>query len=319
MESETQTSGVPEGRHLFGAIEAGGTKYVCAVGYDPAEPLEEERFPTDEPGPTLERAVAFFREVAAARGPLAALGVGTFGPAAIDPASPDYGRILRTPKPGWSGFDLLGALRAGLGEALPVAFETDVNAALVGEARYGAGKGARYPAYITVGTGIGGAFLHEGRLLRGRMHAEIGHMVMPGYDPDYGDEVNVCPFHASCFEGRASGPAVERRWGRAGDEIPPDHPAWDLEARYLAAGCVNLTAAWSPDLIVLGGGVPQKEGLLARVRDEFERIAGGYWDLPPLDRYLVPPGLGQQAGIVGALCLARDRVEADDGKGALIA
>jgi fructokinase len=293
---------------LLGAIEAGGTKIVCAVARDPAAPLLEERFPTVNPSATVDRIVEFFRRAAAERGAVAALGVGTFGPAGLHPGTPAYGSILRTPKEGWSGFDLLGALRAGLGEGLPVAFETDVNAALIGEARFGNARGVRYPAYVTVGTGIGGAFLHEGRLLRGRMHPEIGHLVMFGEEPALEGEggTGACRFHRSCFEGRASGPAVERRWGSPGDQLPDDHPAWALEARYLAAGCVSLTAAWSPDLIILGGGVSQKEGLIERARREFAQLAGGYWELPPLERYLVPPGLGQQAGIVGALCLARD-------------
>jgi len=315
MESESRpasSGGEAEGARagelapLLAAIEAGGTKYVCAVARDPESPLVEERFPTGEPDATVERALDFFREAAAAHGPVAALGVGTFGPAEINLDSPRCGSILRTPKPGWSGFDLVGALRAGLGQGIPIAFETDVNAALVGEARFGAGRGSRFVAYITVGTGIGGAFLHDGKLLRGRMHAEIGHMVMPDYDAAFEQDENVCPFHESCFEGRASGPAVESRWGIPGDELPPEHPAWELEARYLAAGCINLTAAWSPDLIVLGGGVPQKDGLVERVRAEFARLAGDYWELPSLERYLVTPGLGQQAGIVGALSLARD-------------
>lgn len=290
---------------LLAAIEAGGTKYVCAVARDPARPLLETRFPTAGPDETVARAAAFFLEASAVHGPIGALGIGTFGPAQIDPAASDYGAILTTPKPGWSGFPLVGALRQALSAELPIVFETDVNAAAVGEAVHGAARGVRNVAYITVGTGIGGAFLDDGRLLHGRMHPEIGHLLVPDLDAAYGKDTRVCPFHGSCLEGRASGPAVEARWGRPGQELPPDHPAWELEAGYLAIGCHQLTAAWSPDLILLGGGVPQKAGLVERVRTELERLVGGYWDLPPMEQYLRLPELDQQAGIVGALTLAQ--------------
>ena len=196
-------------------------------------------------------------------------------------------------------------IREGLSKPLPIVFQTDVNAAAVGEAEFGAAVNHRYVAYITVGTGIGAAFLHEGELITGRMHTEVGHMVMPNFDVDYGKDTNVCPFHDSCFEGRASGTAIEARWGRPGDEIPDDDAAWELQAKYLAAGCVNLTAVWSPEIILLGGGVSQKAGLIDRIRHEFEKQAGKYWNLPPLDLYLQTPALDQKAGIVGALVLAQ--------------
>lgn len=291
---------------LLGGIEAGGTKYVCAVAHDPAHPLMETRFPTGGPEETVARAAAFFHEAAAIHGPVRALGIGTFGPARIDPAAPDYGSILTTPKAGWSGFPLIGELKKALAADLPIAFETDVNAAALGEAKHGAARGIRNVVYITVGTGIGGGFLGDGRLLHGRMHPEIGHLLVPDLDGGYGKDTHVCPFHASCLEGRASGPAIEARWGKPGHELPADHPAWELEAKYLAMGCLQLTAAWSPDLILLGGGVSQKAGLVEQVRTEVERLLGGYWGLPPMEEYLRLPELDQQAGIVGALTLAQD-------------
>lgn len=290
---------------LLGAIEAGGTKYVCAVARDPARPLEEVRFPTAAPEETVARAAEFFLEAGKRHGALAALGIGTFGPARLDPAAPDHGSILATPKPGWSQFPLLRALRARLGNALPIAFETDVNAAAVGEAVHGAGRGTKTLAYVTVGTGIGGALLHDGTLLHGRLHPEIGHFIVPDLDGPYGATAQTCPFHECCLEGRASGPAVAARWGKRGEELPADHPAWELEAKYLAVGCVQLTAAWSPDLILLGGGVPRQTGLIERIRSEFTALAGAYWDLPAPESYLQLPGLDQEAGIVGALELAR--------------
>ncbi len=290
---------------LLAAIEAGGTKYVCAVARDPEHPLLEVRFPTRSPEETIAEAVSFFQKASASWGTIAAMGIGTFGPAEINPASPRFGSILTTPKAGWSDYQVIGGIRNGLGHDFPIAFETDVNAAVIGEASYGVAKDFRNVAYLTIGTGIGGAFLHEGTLIHGRMHPEVGHLLVPDLDADVGKSTNVCPFHSSCLEGRASGPAIEARWGVPGGELPSDHPAWDLQARYLAIGCLNLTAAWSPDMIILGGGVSQKPGLIERVRKEFGRLTGGYWALPHPDTYLQTPGLDQQAGIAGAFVLAQ--------------
>jgi len=290
---------------LLAGIEAGGTKYVCSVAHDPREPLLETRFPTGDPGETLAQAMNFFREAAATHGPIAAMGVGTFGPAGIDPNATAYGSILTTPKQGWTGYDVVAAIRGGLGNGFPIAFETDVNAAVLAESAYGAARGKRHVAYMTIGTGIGGGFLTDGRLLHGRMHPEIGHLLVPDLDAAYGKALNICPFHASCLEGRASGPAIAARWGVPGHELPDDHPAWELEAKYLAVGCVNLTSAWSPDLIILGGGVSQKRGLIERVRREFTALTGNYWSLPDPEDYLRLPELDQLAGIVGSLLLAQ--------------
>jgi len=298
----TVTEGPPP---LLAGIEAGGTKYVCAVATNPAEPLLETRFPTGDPAETVAQAVAFFKDAEKSYGPIRSMGIGTFGPADIDPRSPGYGTILTTPKRGWSGFNVVNAIREGLDEPVPIAFETDVNAAVFGEAEFGAGRNNRNIAYITIGTGIGGAFLHDGEIIHGRMHPEIGHLLVPDLDKEFGKNTNVCPFHASCLEGRASGPAIEARWGVPGSKLPDDHPAWELQGKYLALGCIDLTAAWSPDIIILGGGVSQKSGLIDRVRAEFESLSGGYWALPPLDLYLQTPALDQLAGIVGSLSLAQ--------------
>ncbi len=304
METE-ETNLQGEETPLLAGIEAGGTKYVCAVATNPAEPLLEARFPTGDPTETINQAVDFFQEAVEMYGPIRSMGIGTFGPADIQPRSPGYGSILTTPKRGWAGFNIVNTLRDGLGLPIPIAFDTDVNAAVIGEAEYGAAKNHRFVAYITIGTGIGAAFLHDGQLIHGRMHPEVGHMVMPDFDSAYGKSTNVCPFHDSCFEGRAAGPAIEARWETPGHEIPDDHDAWELQAAYLAAGCINLTAVWSPDIIILGGGVSQKAGLLDRVRRQFEKQAGNYWSLPPLEIYIQTPTLDQQAGIVGSLALAQ--------------
>ncbi len=291
---------------IFGGVEAGGTKIVCAVAADPEEPFERERFATGEPRETLAAVGAFFREARERFGSLAALGVGTFGPAGVGPGAENFGRILTTPKEGWSGFDFLGTLRSELGEAaLPIAFETDVNAAAVGEAVYGAARGFAQVAYVTIGTGIGGGLLVNGTPMHGRMHPEIGHLLVPGREGAREDSLRgACPFHEDCFEGRASGTAMTKRWGVPGAELGPDHEAWALEAEYLAMGVVNLTAAWSPEIVILGGGVSQAEGLVEAVRERFAVLAGSYWNLPPIEEYIVTPALGQDAGIVGALVLA---------------
>ena len=289
---------------LLAGIEAGGTKYVCAIAIDPSDPIDEIRFSTGAPEKTLQQAVEFFQKASETHGPIASLGIGTFGPADINPTSDTYGQILTTPKPGWAGFNLVEFLRERAQIECPLVFETDVNAAAVAEANSGAGKGQDTVAYITVGTGIGAGLWEKGEVLHGRMHSEVGHIVVPDFDKEFGKDTNHCPFHSSCFEGRAAGPAIEKRWGVPGTELPDDHPAWDLEAAYLAAGCITLTASWSPDIILLGGGVPQKPGLIEKVRSEFEKQSGGYWSLPPLESYLQYPALGQRAGIVGALTLA---------------
>ncbi len=306
--ASSSPSPAPVSAPLIGAIEAGGTKYVCAVATDPSRPLLETRFPTGSPVETVAKAAAFFHEAAGIHGPIRALGIGTFGPARLDRSASDYGSILTTPKTGWSRFALVPTLRERLGANLPIALETDVNAAAVGEARYGAGRGIRRLAYLTIGTGIGAGFYDDGQLLHGALHPEAGHLLVPDLDAARGTKTQVCPFHTSCLEGRASGPAIEARWGRSGNQLPADHPAWELEADYLAIGCVNLTAAWSPDRILLGGGVMQQVGLIERVRSAFERLAGSYWDLPPLTDYLRTPELDQQAGIIGSLVLAADLV-----------
>ncbi len=293
---------------LLGGIEAGGTKIVCAVAADPSRPMEIERFPTREPEETMADVVGYFRRAREKHGDVGRIGIGTFGPAGVSPDQPGYGHILTTPKLAWKQFNFLGALRDGLGAETVFEFDTDVNAAALGEARFGAAKGKRHVAYITIGTGIGAGYLHAGEPVHGRMHPEAGHFVVPDLEGQFpaGPQPGfrgVCPFHDHCLEGRASGPAIEARWGKPGQDLAADHPAWEMEAAYLAFGMVNLTAAWSPEVIILGGGVSQQEGLLEKVRERFSALAGGYWDLPAMEAYVVGPELGQQAGIVGALSL----------------
>ncbi len=288
---------------LLGGIEAGGTKFVCAVGTADGELLDEVRFPTTGPEETLEHAVDFF----CAFSDLETLGVASFGPVDLDPASPSYGSITSTPKPGWAGTDVVGVLKEAL--RVPIAFDTDVNGAALGERRWGAARGLDDFVYVTVGTGIGGGVVAGGRPVHGLVHPEIGHMLVP-HDPQADPFAGSCPYHGDCLEGLASGPAIGKRWGRPANELPSDHPAWDLEAEYLAATAVNLTLVLSPRRIILGGGVMERRELFPKIRSRLRERLAGYVAAKELaegvDGFVVPPELGNRAGILGALVLARD-------------
>jgi fructokinase len=289
---------------LVGGIEAGGTKFVCAVGTGPHDVRAEVRVPTTTPAETLGRVLAFFGEQAG-RVPLAALGVASFGPVDLDPGSSTFGFITTTPKPGWRGVDLLGPLRRALGVRLVL--DTDVNAAALAEQRWGSGRGLATLAYVTVGTGIGGGVVVNGRPLHGLIHPEIGHARVP-HDRAWDPFPGICPAHGDCWEGLAAAPAVAARWGRAPATLPDDHPAWALEAHYLALGLANLVLTLSPQRLVLGGGVMARAQLYPLVRAGVSDLLAGYLASPALgdglERYIVPPGLGERAGLLGALLLA---------------
>lgn len=289
---------------LVGGIEAGGTKFVCAVGTGPHDVRAEVRVPTTTPAETIGRVVAFFGEQAA-RVPLAALGVASFGPVDLDPGSSTFGFITTTPKPGWRGVDLLGPLRRALG--VPLALDTDVNAAALAEQRWGSGRGLATLVYVTVGTGIGGGVVVDGRPLHGLVHPEMGHARVP-HDRARDPFPGICPAHGDCWEGLAAAPAVAARWGRAPATLPDDHPAWALEAHYLALGLANLVLTLSPQRLVLGGGVMARAQLYPLVRAGVSDLLAGYLASAALgdglERYIVPPALGERAGLLGALLLA---------------
>ena len=287
---------------LYGAIEAGGTKFVCAVGTGPEDLRAQARFPTTTPHETLGRCIDFFR----AQPKIEALGVGCFGPIELRRGAPRYGHVTTTPKAGWANADVVGPLQQALG--VPVGFDTDVNGAVLGEARWGAAQGLETAIYVTIGTGIGGGALLGGKLAHGLVHPEMGHLLLPR-EPDDLDFAGHCPFHAArCWEGVASGPAMERRWGRRAELLPANHPAWDLEARYIASALTTLVLVLSPERLILGGGVMQVEQLFPLLRKYLRSSLGGYVQADAvsggLAEYVVPPQLGQEAGIVGALALA---------------
>jgi fructokinase len=291
----------------LGGIEAGGTKFVCAVGTGPDDLSAEARLPTTTPEETIAAVLTFFREATAGT-PIEAVGIASFGPIDPDPESPTWGYLTATPKPGWSHVDLAGEVGRSLG--VPVGFDTDVNGAALAERRWGAARDVESAVYLTVGTGIGGGAVVAGRPLRGLVHPEMGHMLLARRADD--DFEGACPYHGACFEGLASGPAIAARWGEPGEALPADHPAWDLEAHYLAQGIANLVCALSPQRFVLGGGVMRTEGLLERVRAEVPRLLAGYIVSPALRdgiaSYIVPPALGHRSGVLGALELARRRL-----------
>ncbi len=289
---------------VYGGIEAGGTKFVCAVGTGPDDLRSITQFPTTTPAETLGRAMAFFKEQSQpAR--LAAIGIGSFGPVDPNPASPTFGYITTTPKPGWAHIDFAGTIQRAL--RVPVAFDTDVNAAALGEHRWGAAQEIDNFIYLTIGTGIGGGALVNGELMHGLMHPEMGHIRIP-HDRAVDPFPGWCPFHGDCFEGLAAGPAIEKRWGQRGEDLPDDHPAWSLEARYIALALANYVCIIAPQRIVIGGGVMQQPRLLPMVRQQVQTLLNGYINAPEIleriNAYIVAPGLGKQAGVLGALALA---------------
>lgn len=288
---------------LFGGIEAGGTKFVCAVGTGPNDLRAVTSFPTASPAETIRAAVEFFRQQPE---PVTAVGIGSFGPVDLIPSSPCYGQITSTPKPGWQNTDLLGQIKSAL--QVPVAFDTDVNAAALGERQWGAAQGLDTFVYLTVGTGIGGGAMVGGRLVHGLVHPEMGHIQVP-HDWEKDPFAGTCPYHGDCLEGMAAGPALERRWGKRGADLPPDHPAWPLEARYLAHALTIFICMLSPQRIILGGGVMHQAQLFPMVRSGVQELLNGYVQAPAIlegiDAYIVPPALGDQAGVLGAIALAR--------------
>ncbi len=286
----------------YGTLEAGGTKMVLSVGNENNELLEQATLPTEAPDKTIHEMISWFRER-----DIVSLGIGTFGPVDLNPASETYGWITSTPKPGWRNCPLLPLMRDGL--SVPVLIDTDVNAAALAEWKLGAAKGLNSCMYVTVGTGVGAGLIVEGRMVHGLMHPELGHMLLR---PEKNDQTSVgfCPYHAGCVEGLCSGPAIEKRWGKKAYDLPPDHEAWKLEAAYLAQMCMNAVCAFSPEKIILGGGVMQQKHLFPLIRKKTLELLNGYIQadalLRNMDSYITEPGLGTRSGALGALLLARE-------------
>ena len=291
---------------FYAGMEAGGTKFVCMVASGPDDVRAHTSFPTTKPEETLGRAVAFFK----AHEPFAALGIGTFGPCDLNPASPAYGCLSTSIKPGWKQANMLGVFRRTFD--VPVAIDTDVNAAALGEYTWGAGQGLEMVLYLTVGTGIGGGGVIKGRTMHGLFHPEMGHIRLPRVSGD-DSFAGVCPYHGDCLQGLASGPALGARWGNPAEELPLDHPAWKMEAQYLALAIHNYICTLSPNRVILGGGVMHQRHLFLLIQEQVRRLFNGYIQLPlvleKIHQYIIPPALGDRAGVLGAIALAKQTAE----------
>lgn len=283
-------------KHL-GAIEGGGTWFRAATGRSDGSVVETIKVPTTTPQETLSALVDFFE-----KHPIDALGVGCFGPLSLSPGADDVGSITDTPKPGWSGWDVCGALGDALG--VPVRLQTDVIAAAIGEHRHGAGRGVYNLVYLTVGTGVGGGALLDGVPVGGRLHAEMGHIPSPRQPDDAFP--GTCPFHGDCLEGMISGPAMAARWGVAGEHLGADHPAWDLAGRILADGLVAIQAMLAPDRVILGGGVGSSPHLRRPLLSHLQQKLTGYWPTVTPSQWVVPPSLADRSALVGGLVMAAE-------------
>ena len=287
-----------------GAIEAGGTKFVCMVGADPAHILAETRLPTTSPQETLPQVIQFFKPFVGS-GQIKSLGIGSFGPLDLRPDSPTYGWITSTPKPGWQNVDLMGLLKRELD--VTVALDTDVNAAALGEQHWGAGQGYDPILYLTIGTGIGGGYILGGKPLHGLLNPEMGHLRLP-HDRSADPFNGVCPFHGDCLEGLASGPAITKRFGLPAEIIPDRDPFWELEAGYIGSALTTFILTLSPERIILGGGVMHRSFLFPLIRQVVREQLKDYLQhsllTDRIDEYILPPGLGDRSGILGAIALA---------------
>lgn len=284
---------------LFGAIEAGGTKFVCAVSDKDLNIIKKDSFPTTVPEETMKSVLDFFRPF---KEKIHSVGVGSFGPLDLKKNSPTYGYITKTPKVDWENFDLLGILKRELCSS--IIFTTDVNAAAYGEYRLGAGKNKKSCIYYTIGTGIGGGGVQEDMFIGSFNHTEMGHMIVKRHPSD--DFQGNCIFHNECLEGMAAGPTLEKRLNIKGDQIPSDDSIWEIISYYIAQCAYNTTLTFSPDIIIFGGGVMNQTHVIELIRNHFEKLLNGYVETPPLIEYLVTPSLKNEAGIIGCLCLAID-------------
>lgn len=290
---------------LLGGIEAGGTKIVCAVGdaADPRAIVARTQFPTTTPAETLGRCLEFFDAHAT---DLLAIGIASFGPIDVHPTSPTYGYVTTTTKPGWSHTNFRGPIVERFG--VPVEFDTDVNGAALAEHHWGVARGLSDFVYFTIGTGIGGGAMVAGKILHGLIHTEMGHMRI-SHDHARDPFPGQCTFHGDCFEGLACGPAMEKRWGAKAQTLPPEHPAWELEAHYIAMAMQSVVCMLSPQRIILGGGVMSQASLFPMIRANTVAALNGYIQAPEIlidiDSYIVPPGMGNNAGVLGAMALAK--------------
>jgi len=285
---------------LYGVIEAGGTKFVCAIMDEQGRILETVTIPTEAPEVTMGGTIEFFKGH-----DIKAIGIGTFGPVEINPASEDYGKILNTPKLKWRNYNIYKALKVEFD--VPIKIDTDVNAAALGEYMDGYGQGKRSVLYLTIGTGVGGGFVINGETLYGLTHPEMGHILVRPVEGD--DFAGICPSHGSCLEGMVAGPAIEARYGIKGHELDEDHVVWDYVADYIGQALMSYNLILSPEVILIGGGVAQQAHLFPKIRAAFKKHMNGYIDHPvvtgSLEDYIIYPENGQKAGLIGSYYLAK--------------
>ena len=283
---------------LYGALEAGGTKMVCAIGDENGRILEQISVPTTTPEETMPPILEYFKGK-----DIAAIGIACFGPVDLNPSSPTYGYITTTPKLAWANYNIVGAVKDALG--IPVGFDTDVNGSLLGEVTWGCAKGLTDAVYFTIGTGVGGGVMTNGKLLHGMLHPELGHMLMRVREDD--TYKGHCPFHGNCLEGMAAGPALEERWGARGRDLADRDEVWDLESYYIAQAIWTCITVLSPQKVILGGGVMHQEQLFPLIREKVAELMNHYLktkELEDLDSYIVPASLNDDQGIMGCIKLA---------------
>ena len=285
---------------LYGALEAGGTKMVCAIGDENGKIIDRVKFPTETPEKTMPQIFDYFKGY-----DIKAVGIACFGPIDLRKDSPTYGSITSTPKRAWANYNIVNATKEALG--IPVGFDTDVNGSMLGEATWGCAKGLTDAIYLTIGTGVGGGVISNGKLLHGMLHPEVGHIRLPLQANDPGK--SVCPFHDNCLEGLAAGPSLQARWGVSADKLADKAEVWEIESTYIANALMSYTLILSPQKIILGGGVMHQEHIFPLIREKFKELLNGYIvtdEMEHLDDYIVPPSLNDDQGIMGAIKLAMD-------------
>lgn len=298
---------------LYGALEAGGTKMICAVGNENGQILDQVSIPTSTPDETMPKIIEYFKAKLDDSLPddekIKALGIACFGPVDVRKESKTYGNILNTPKIAWRNFPILKTLKDALGD-IPMGFDTDVTGSLLGEATWGAAKGLSDAIYITIGTGIGMGAISGGNPVHGMLHPEAGHLIMSRVSGD--DYKGHCPSHGACFEGMASGPAIEDRWGKSAKELADSPEVWELEAKYIAQALTDILLVLSPQKIILGGGVMEQAQLFPLVRKYVLEYVNEYIDtkqLRNINSFITPAALNGNQGIMGAVKLAAMAVE----------
>ncbi len=287
----------------LGALEAGGTKMVCAIGDEKGNIEERVSIPTKTPEETIPLLIDFFKQRN-----IDALGIGCFGPLELNKKAEKYGYITTTTKLAWRNFDFLGSMKKAL--QCPVGFDTDVNGSVLGEVTFGQAKGKSCALYLTIGTGIGAGIYIEGKLLHGMLHPEAGHVLITRRETDtYGGK---CPYHKNCLEGLAAGPAIEGRYGKKAVDLAEEEDVWDLEADYIAQALTGYILTLSPEIIILGGGVMHQMQLFPLIRKKVTEYLGGYVnteELSDMEHYIIPASLHDDQGIMGCLELGRKALE----------